>query len=471
MIPYDTIEIVNNQADLPVWSTVWLPVAGCNSRTVYYNTPIGFTNPPTVGHDQYSSGDERRSRSRPSTGKRHPGAYPPYRYTDHSVSSEITRNYLVRRSYGTAGLDVYYQYGVVAKVGGACTPVPTNMPHTGPLFSQWNTVQHDFAVTNYTVHGFDTAEISAAKAAVQAEVQKEASTSYDLLTDIAEMRDVPRTLRTVAGNLTMILHSLRRLHGREVMKGCSRLSAHELLKHPNKWFRKFGDDWMAYRYGIMPLVYSYNDLRKTANRHSNVTTRKQRIISPSDLGVSLPGSSVIYKKTSIEGSVTVRGSIFQSFSSDEISRLSGLGFNPLVTAWELIPYSFVIDWFVNVGDYIAAKTGGVWSRQKWACLSQHDNYTVRTEVHLPNQDQTISISNRFPTNWYGTQPPAPSPVILNNPEGLFLLKEVIVDRYSRWVFDIGAAQLQFNPSLNWRRLIDAGVMSLNNLRSLMRSLR
>lgn len=28
--------------------------------------------------------------------------------------------------------------------------------------------------------------------------------------------------------------------------------------------------------------------------------------------------------------------------------------NPLQTAWELVPFSFVIDWFVNVGDHISA---------------------------------------------------------------------------------------------------------------------
>ena len=30
-----------------------------------------------------------------------------------------------------------------------------------------------------------------------------------------------------------------------------------------------------------------------------------------------------------------------------------LGSNPLLTAWEKVPYSFVVDWFIPIGDFIA----------------------------------------------------------------------------------------------------------------------
>jgi hypothetical protein len=43
--------------------------------------------------------------------------------------------------------------------------------------------------------------------------------------------------------------------------------------------------------------------------------------------------------------------------------------NPLSLAWELLPYSFVIDWFLPIGDYLAATTASAgmtwvngWSR-------------------------------------------------------------------------------------------------------------
>lgn len=45
--------------------------------------------------------------------------------------------------------------------------------------------------------------------------------------------------------------------------------------------------------------------------------------------------------------------------------------NPFVTAWEVIPFSFIVDWFVNIGDVIAAYSPsvtenllGAWSSQE-----------------------------------------------------------------------------------------------------------
>lgn len=45
-----------------------------------------------------------------------------------------------------------------------------------------------------------------------------------------------------------------------------------------------------------------------------------------------------------------------TYNTDGVAaRLAPYGLtNPLLTAWELVPFSFVADWFVNVGDTIAS---------------------------------------------------------------------------------------------------------------------
>lgn len=45
--------------------------------------------------------------------------------------------------------------------------------------------------------------------------------------------------------------------------------------------------------------------------------------------------------------------------------LSALGLQPLPTLWELLPWSFVMDWFLNIGTFLEAWT----TKEGWTFLS------------------------------------------------------------------------------------------------------
>lgn len=373
----------------------------------------------------------------------------------------------MRRGDCTSGYDVYYQYGRVPFIGGNCVPTPSDAPHTGPLRSEWRNVTHEIVCTSYTTNGFDANDLSKAVASVQADVTNRALTSYDILTDLAEAREIPSLVRSVSSDLYSILRSLNSRFKTSDMRTAAFISPKQLLKHPMRALRKLGSEWMAYRYGIMPLVYSYRDMLKTVKRGQEVTSKASAVVNPKPTGVTLPGSTSTYKWVEYVGSHVVSGTVYQYFPWGQgTAQLASLGFNPLVTAWELIPYSFVIDWFVNVGDYIAAKTSMPLSRMNWACISQRSNYTKKTWVHYPSETRYGYISNKLPTNWYGSSPPTPANRDVTNPEGSQLLTEEETQSYSRWLFNLGDARLQLNPSLNWRRLVDTAVMSLNQLRTI-----
>jgi len=249
------------------------------------------------------------------------------------------------------------------------------------------------------------------------------------------------------------------------------MTPYQMMRFADKAIRKLGDEWMTYRYGIMPLVYSYQDAQKAASRHATVKNRKGRAVSPTPTGVQVPGPTTQFRRTSYEGNVMFRGNVFSWYSSDELAKLAGMGTNPLVTIWELIPYSFVVDWFVNVGDYIARKTSANWSGQSWACLSRRESYTKKVELHRIANNKTLPVNNMYCTGWWGSSSmPTPSPVVLQDPEGYYPLEEVVTDTYSRWLFNLSGAQLTLRPSLNWRRMLDGAVMTNNQLRSFMRSL-
>lgn len=469
---YDTIQDVSNASPLGAWSWYWTGRDGCSTGSPSTLTQTNYPQAPIPSKDQYPSVDVRVSRD----SKSHKGirrGYPPYRYTPYHISTETTKRFLVRRRTGGNGYNVFYQRGYTGKEGGtSCHRVLESVTCTGPVHSTWTIVTHDYSgYYEYILHGFDSSDISNAIGRVQAQVQAQALTSYDTLTEIAEMREVPGMLASMSRDIYSILQGMRGRFGKKAMRAAASIPIRELVRHPSRILRKLGDEWMTYRYGIMPLLYSCQDIIKTMDRGCDTEERCSEYVAARDLNPSLPDVSQTFRRTRIEGGINIRGCIFQHFTSTEVSRLAGLGFNPFVTAWELIPYSFVVDWFVNAGDYIAAKTGASFAQQKWACLSRRDKYKVITEVHLPAWNVTCTMPNKLPTGWLGAQPPPTDPVVIENPEGYQLIIEKEVDSYSRWLFDVYDAHLIFKPTLNWRRLLDSAVMSLNFVRSFMRSLR
>jgi len=310
-----------------------------------------------------------------------------------------------------------------------------------------------------------------AKTAVENEASLAALTSYDVLTDAAEFREVPELVRSISGTLIGILKTLRGHYDASTLRYAARIPIKQLLKHPYRTLRKLGDEWMQYRYGIMPLVYSFNDILKNSKRHMVHTEKKTRVVTPRKMNVTLPQSSSNYVWQQYTGTVRYTATVYQVYSSEEASLYAGLGFNPLVTAWELIPYSFVIDWFVNVGDYIARKTGAILSEICWACVSRREQSAYEKWVHFADDSRMLSFNNDLPTNWQGTQPPGNPQEKINRPEESQLLQKIETNSYDRWLFSVRDAHLSVKPSLNWRRLIDGAVMAVSQLNTLNKRLR
>lgn len=108
--------------------------------------------------------------------------------------------------------------------------------------------------------------------------------------------------------------------------------------------------WMEYRYAIMPIIYSVNDaldvLGMDAVQFQSFRGRKD---------------TPLYEEGDTVGGYTVRFApsfndrIFLKYKYDVDSSIHhGLKINYMATAWELLPLSFVFDWFFQVGDYLTA---------------------------------------------------------------------------------------------------------------------
>lgn len=154
------------------------------------------------------------------------------------------------------------------------------------------------------------------------------------------------------------------------------------------------DLWLEHSFGWLPLLH---DLDAARNFH------QKRVAILEKEFVPLQGSSVVETVTDtataystgfrvVAGRLLTRNRSFARYlgacvstaSGTKVVTMSALGLSPRAfapTLWELLPWSFVVDYFTNVGDVITA-----WSNQNaglaWCCLTtrrtrQAASYGVR----------------------------------------------------------------------------------------------
>lgn len=142
--------------------------------------------------------------------------------------------------------------------------------------------------------------------------------------------------------------------------------------------------WLELQYGWKPLIGSVYDAYDESFRHilNKTSTYKGRYTSRSnDLVKCTDASSMCQVASQRKGRHSVQIEVTIDHSKEiDIGRWTSL--NPMSIGWELLPYSFVVDWFIDVGSYLRnAETALLYSRafrSGFVSTLLHSKYTGAT---------------------------------------------------------------------------------------------
>lgn len=276
------------------------------------------------------------------------------------------------------------------------------------------------------------------KAVVNSAAAKANSGAWDALTFAGEFGDTVRMFRSFGSGLKGFVSKAKRAHARLVKNHATRLKYERINSERASRGRKplpvpprakkasspppiaeyLSSAWLTYRYGLMPLWYDIQDSIKALNMGMSppmVRERATQTLSGTlekQLLLDSPTASQMFTEQ-LTYTYTIRG-----WAASEIKFQNRVTLDPIRTAYELIPFSFVLDWFLDYGSYIEAISPFGNGNLLGTCASVKIEYTrtlhyekIRKGPHTGGCSGLLSTRNvrsyeRFP---YGVSLPGLNP--------------------------------------------------------------
>lgn len=219
--------------------------------------------------------------------------------------------------------------------------------------------------------------------ALQEALSRAQNDCYDALTFAAEFR------KTVEGVITLRSRSLTIF---ERFDERVRSSARKRRYRGMEMAQILAEIWLEMRYMWRPLVYDMYAMEEAIRRlaagiedplqraYASREGTNQSTSSGSTGTINLPGVtggvaglSCIYSLSTVVER-KVHAAVGLKVTTREITMV-----DPVVTAWELVPFSFVLDWFVTIGTMLSAFSPFATGQLQYASLA-----TTTTTTYVSN---------------------------------------------------------------------------------------
>lgn len=279
-----------------------------------------------------------------------------------------------------------------------------------------------------TTPDFDPALIDISKTMAIAGLR---AASYDALTDLIEVRKTIGLFHDLASKMDGFIREVVRRVQVKVRNFKRKPTLPQLL---DAFSKEAANYWLKFRYGIMPVVYSLEDILKTQRDLKGGIIRDKSSVSE-EISESKSLNWQINSSTFASTTQTLLGTrIYRATAFGRVD-LQGLGsFDPLVSAWETWKWTWILDWLIDVGSYLQAISPFAQVTTQAVCLSVRTTVERRQTYRVEWRD--VSPTNRHSGN-SGDQQTIET-----------------VSEYQRWASDTTVPWPRWNPQLNWKRVAD-----------------
>lgn len=209
------------------------------------------------------------------------------------------------------------------------------------------------------------------------------------------------SMKQIVGHATAIAQSYRAARRGDlggVAKALGISVSGNFEKKVKRRAKQAADRWLEYHFGWEPLVQDIGasiDILQGKGK-SAVTTHKiksgasfQGNTSSSSLGFNGTLLEKRYTSDSWSGGVRMGGVV--AVENPNLAIANQMGFvNPASVAWEAVPFSFVVDWFANVGQCLSA-------------MSDFWGYQLTT-AYTSSRVKVVSTRNLSQFVYFGTGP-------------------------------------------------------------------
>jgi hypothetical protein len=185
-----------------------------------------------------------------------------------------------------------------------------------------------------------------------------------------DFAEAHQSISMIAGSFSTLVKVARSIRKLDFLSAARALRMKFLPKGVSMK-KSFANNWLEFHFGWEPLVHDIYDSVDVLNNPLNAfmkTSGNGSISSTFTYSVRNVGN---YDRLElIKNSYSCRqGLTVDAINNSTLHSLDQFGvLNPLSIAWELVPFSFVVDWYANVGEVLSSYSdfAGMSIRNQWS---------------------------------------------------------------------------------------------------------